>query len=336
MGYNFFIIGGDKRILYLAQDLKEEKNNIKLYGFDKLFDNEEIFEDDDFKMAKSLNEIDKNDIIISAFPMSFDAKNIYAPFAKEDKIIKLDELEKILKDENHILFAGKIPDKIKKQNENKKEKQNEKKEQTENQNENAKEEQEQTEKKKEDPKEEQNEKKIQNQTGIYDFYDDEKITILSTISTAEGAIAKAIEETEISLDDANVLVLGFGRVGKMLASKLHAMNANVYVEARKERDLAWIKALGYNSIPLTKLNENLCKMDIIFNTVPAMILDKEKLILLNRKILIIDLASKPGGVDFETCKRMKFNASLYSGIPGKVAPRTVATYLKDYIMDKIK
>lgn len=299
MGYNFFIIGGDKRILYLAQDLKEEKNNIKLYGFDKLFDNEEIFEDDDFKMAKSLNEIDKNDIIISAFPMSFDGENIYAPFAKEDKIIKLDELEKILKDENHILFAGKIPDKIKKQNENKKE-------------------------------------QTENQTGIYDFYDDEKITILSTISTAEGAIAKAIEETEISLDDANVLVLGFGRVGKMLTNKLHAMNANVYVEARKERDLAWIKALGYNSIPLTKLNENLCKMDIIFNTVPAMILDKEKLILLNRKILIIDLASKPGGVDFETCKKMKFNASLYSGIPGKVAPRTVATYLKDYIMDKIK
>ena len=326
MGYNFFIIGGDKRILYLAQDLKEEQNNIQLYGFDKLFDNEEIFEDDDFKMAKSLNEIDKNDIIISAFPMSFDGENIYAPFAKEDKIIKLEELEKILKDENHILFAGKIPDKIKKQNE--------KKEQTDNQNENAKEEQ--TEKKKEDTKEEQNKKKIENQTGIYDFYDDEKITILSTISTAEGAIAKAIEETEISLDNANTLVLGFGRVGKMLANKLHAMNANVYVEARKERDLAWIKALGYNSIPLTKLNENLCKMDIIFNTVPAMILDKEKLILLNRKILIIDLASKPGGVDFETCKRMKFNASLYSGIPGKVAPRTVATYLKDYIMDKIK
>lgn len=322
MGYNFFIIGGDKRILYLAQDLKEDQNNIKLYGFDKLFHNEEIFEDDDFKMAKSLNEINKNDIIISAFPMSFDGENIYAPFAKEDKIIKLDELEKILKDENHILFAGKIPDKIKKQNENKKEKQKEKKEQTENQ--------------KEDTKEEQNEKEIQNQTGIYDFYDDEKITILSTISTAEGAIAKAIEETEISLDDANVLVLGFGRVGKMLANKLHAMNANVYVEARKERDLAWIRALGYNSIPLTKLNENLCKMDIIFNTVPAMILDKEKLILLNRKILIIDLASKPGGVDFETCKKMKFNASLYSGIPGKVAPRTVATYLKDYIMDKIK
>ena len=77
MGYNFFIIGGDKRILYLAQDLKEEKNNIKLYGFDKLFDNEEIFEDDDFKMAKSLNEIDKNDIIISAFPMSFDGESIY-------------------------------------------------------------------------------------------------------------------------------------------------------------------------------------------------------------------------------------------------------------------
>ena len=330
MGYNFFVVGGDKRILYLAQSLKEDGNNIKLYGFEKLFEYEEIFEDDSFKMAKSLNEIDKNDIIISAFPMSIDGENIYAQFAKKDKIIKLDELEKILKNENHILFAGKIPDKIKKQNEYKKEQQREKQEQIENQNEETKEEQEKY------KRENERENKMKNQIGMYDFFEDEKITILNTISTAEGAIAKAIEETEISLENANVLVLGFGRVGKMLANKLNAMNANVHVEARKEKDLAWIEALGYNSVPLTKLDENLCKMDIIFNTVPAMILNKERLILLNRKIVIIDLASKPGGVDFETCKKLKFKASLYSGIPGKIAPKTASEILREYILENLK
>lgn len=304
MSYNFFIIGGDKRILHLAQELKNDGNNVKLFGFDKVFYNDEnkankwdlknasineineketkeminkanendinelIYEENGFKQAKSLSEIQRDDIIISSIPLTMDGKNVYSPFSNNS--IKINDLEKIIK--NHIFFAGKIPKTMKENNFQISAKLNEN----------------------------------------YDVLEDEKLTILNTIPTAEGAIAKAINETDITIDGANILVLGFGRVGKMLAYKLKALNANVYVEARKEQDLAWIKALGYNEIPINELNDNLCKMDVIFNTIPSLILDKEKLILLNKKILIIDLASKPGGVDFETCKKLKFNASLYS------------------------
>lgn len=329
MRYNFFIVGGDERILHLAENLKEAGNNIKMLGFEKAFytnetkentntlndgkeetidnkikekmyilknkeirenetknnfNNIEIFEENNFKQANSLDEIEAVDIVISSAPLSLDNENVYAPFSNKE--IPLDELKNHIK--GNKFFAGKLTDEF---------------------------------------------KQLENS---YDIFEDEKMTILNTISTAEGAIAKAIENTKITMDNANILVLGFGRVGKMLAKKLKALNANVYVEARKVQDLAWIEALGYNQIDLNELNENLCKMDIIFNTVPSLIMDKERLILLNRRILIIDLASKPGGVDFESTKKMKMNAILYSGIPGKVAPITVSKYIEDYILKILK
>ena len=65
---------------------------------------------------------------------------------------------------------------------------------------------------------------------------------ISVISTAEGAINVAINNTKFTLHGANVLVLGFGRVGKVLAQKLQGMGANVYCEARKKSDLSLITA----------------------------------------------------------------------------------------------
>ena len=96
-----------------------------------------------------------------------------------------------------------------------------------------------------------------------DILKDECFTIKNTVPTAEGAIAKAIELTDINIFRANVMVLGFGRVGKTLCYKLKSLGANVYAEARNEKDLAWIDVLGYKAIPLEKINENLCKMNII-------------------------------------------------------------------------
>ena len=169
-----------------------------------------------------------------------------------------------------------------------------------------------------------------------DILKNEYFTIRNTVPTAEGAIAKAIELTDINIDKANIMVLGFGRVGKTLCYKLKNLGANVYAEARKERDLAWIDVFGYNAIPLEKINENICKMDIIFNTIPELILDKSKLILMNEKTLIIDLASKPGGTDFESANKMGIKAILYSGIPGKIASEYEAELIKEVIYKEIK
>lgn len=169
-----------------------------------------------------------------------------------------------------------------------------------------------------------------------DVLKNESIAILNTIATAEGAIAKAIEETNFNLSSANVLVMGFGKIGKTLANKLKQLNANVYVEARKEYDLAWIETMGYIPIDLKNLNQKLCKMDIIFNTIPFAVLDKSRLILIRKETLLIDLASKPGGIDYNSASKLNLKTITYQGIPGKVAPDTSAEILKKYVYNLIK
>ena len=318
MNYNFFIIGGDKRNLFLAKKLSKDGENVKVFGFDRI--NDEFFANNNIKKITNekelLNELEEREtqakskeierkteaedkelpretifennlkidkqnikIIIGPIPYSTDGKTLYAPFCNKKLDINL------LKDKK--IIAGKIP------------------------------------------------KEAADKESI-DILENEYFTIKNTVPTAEGAIAKAIELTDINIAKANIMVLGFGRVGKTLCYKLKNLGANVYAEARKERDLAWIDVFGYNAIPLEKINENICKMDMIFNTIPELILDKSKLILMNEKTLIIDLASKPGGTDFESANKMGIKAILYSGIPGKIASEYEAELIKEVIYKEIK
>ena len=140
-----------------------------------------------------------------------------------------------------------------------------------------------------------------------------------------------MEMTDITMHGANVLVLGYGRVAKILADKLKGLNANVFCAARKQKDLAHIKALGYNVVDINNMLDVIAKMDIIFNTVPTMILGEKKLIKLNKDTVIIDLASAPGGVDFKVAEDLGIKAYLELALPSKVAPKSSASYLKDAI-----
>lgn len=286
MNYNFLIVGGDLRLLYLAKLLKKEGNNVKIFGFDKIPSKE--LQDLKIEIVDSINDTKEVDIILSSIPLSLDGENIYAPYSNNKIPLK------ILKGKDFI--AGKVTNDI---------------------------------------INEINEGEKNNETKIYDILSDESNIILNTLPTAEGAIAKAIQDTTINITNANVLVLGFGNVGKILCKKLKDIGANVYAEARKNTDLAWIEVYGYNPVPLDKLKENVCKMDIVFNTIPHMILDKSVLILMSNETLVIDLASKPGGVDFESAKKLGIKAYLYSGIPGKIAPETSANYILKYVKEKL-
>lgn len=179
-------------------------------------------------------------------------------------------------------------------------------------------------------------KLITNKEKIIDLLNREELTVLNTISTAEGAIQIAMEETTKTIHGSNILVLGFGRVGKIVANMLKGIGANVYCEARKNSDLSWIRAYGYNPVILNKINENLKDFDIIINTIPSLILNEEKLKILNKETLIIDLASNPGGVDRMKAKELGIRTIWALSLPGKVAPLTSAEFIKDTIYNVFK
>lgn len=174
--------------------------------------------------------------------------------------------------------------------------------------------------------------KKENNNEIIDVLKYEELTVMNVIPTAEGAIQIAMERSKITLHDSNCLVLGFGRIGKILAKMLQGLGANVYCEARKQHDLAWIKAYGYNEIHLNDLNKKLGEFDFIFNTIPHLILDKTNLGLVKKDCILIDLASKPGGIDFDEANRLGLQNEWALALPGKVAPKTAARYIYEMIL----
>lgn len=166
---------------------------------------------------------------------------------------------------------------------------------------------------------------------VIDILKREELAVLNAISTAEGTIEIAIKETISTIHGSKILVMGFGRVGKILSKMLEGIGANVYCEARKYADLAWIKAYGYHPIYLRDLDQNLGKFDIIINTIPHLILNERRLNLVKKDCLIIDIASNPGGVDRVTAKNKKIKVIWALSLPGKVAPATSAEYIKETI-----
>lgn len=157
------------------------------------------------------------------------------------------------------------------------------------------------------------------------------VAILNSIPSAEGAIQIAMEELPITVHGSKAFVLGFGRLGLTLARMLAGLGSRVSVAARKPADLARIFEMGFQPVPFSRLPEFVGEAEIIFNTVPALVLNEPVLRLLKTDVLIIDLASAPGGTDFQAAERLGIKAILAPGLPGKVAPRTAGRILAQVV-----
>ena len=112
--------------------------------------------------------------------------------------------------------------------------------------------------------------------------------------------------------------------------------ANNTIAVRSDNALEQIKNDSLKGIKLDKISEIIGDMDIIFNTIPSLILDEKLLKKVNSKTLIIDLASKPGGVDFQLAKEHSIKTIWALSLPGKVAPYTAGKIIKDTILNYIK
>ena len=280
------IIGGDLRLVKLAEMLYDEGAEVFTYGIENAEETEKI----EAKKCDSLEEcVESSNIIIGPIPFSSNGETMNAPFSKQK--ISVEDLIKMLN--GKILIAGSI-------------------------------------------KQEVYNLANKYQVQVIDILKREELSVLNAISTAEGAIKIAIEETAKNLHGSNILVLGFGRIGKVLSHMLDGLGAKVACEARKNSDLAWIKAYGYEQVPLSELKENLDKFDVIINTIPYMVLDSENLQKVRQDALVIDLASNPGGVDKEAIKERKIKFVWALSLPGKIAPVTSAEFIKETLYNIVK
>lgn len=163
---------------------------------------------------------------------------------------------------------------------------------------------------------------------IYDYGIREEFAVNNAVPTAEGALEIAMREYEGTICHAHCLVAGYGRIGKILSKMLLGLGADVTVSARKLSDLAYIEASGMKAIETEHLSGH---FDVIFNTVPSLIFDAHILAKAASKAIVIDLASYPGGVDFDAAKRMNIRTFWALSLPGKSAPMTAGKIIKNAV-----
>ncbi len=264
MNKKISIIGGDLRMIKLAQMLEQDGNEVTTYGMEKA-------EFTNIKKVEDIKEtISMSDIIISAIPFSKDGVTINAPYS--DKTINIEELA--INKEEKMFIAGSINENVYGQ-------------------------------------------LSKSYKSVIDIMKREELIILNTIATAEGAVKIAIESTEKILQGSNVLILGFGRVGKVVANKFSKMDCNITCAARKAADLAWIQANGYKKMNINEIDESINNFDIIINTVPKVIVNRNILEMMKKDVLIIDLASNPGGIDRIAAQQFNINLNWALALPRK-------------------
>lgn len=169
---------------------------------------------------------------------------------------------------------------------------------------------------------------------IHDFMQIERVAVENAIATAEGTIADAIKESDGNLDNSSCIIFGYGRCARALAKRLEGMNALVTIVARNTAQLQEAYENGYETVYLPDLKQEradekteLLNADYIFNTIPAPVITGDILKKIKKDVLLIDIASKPGGTDFDACRQLGLKSMLSLGIPGKYAPKASADIL---------
>ena len=168
---------------------------------------------------------------------------------------------------------------------------------------------------------------------VCDYYFREEFAVRNAALTAEAAAATLMEMLTESISTVPVLVLGHGRIGRLLSAILKALDAKVTVAARRFSELAWIRSEGMMPLEFRLLDEEIGNFKVVFNTVPAPVLTKEKLVLMDKNALIIDLASEPCGTDFAAAEELGITAKKALGLPGKFAPKTAGEILKETVLN---
>jgi dipicolinate synthase subunit A len=157
---------------------------------------------------------------------------------------------------------------------------------------------------------------------LVELFERDDVAIYNSIPTAEGAVMMAIQNTDITIHGSTCMVLGLGRTGMTLARTLQGLGARVKAGVRREDLFARAFEMGFEPFYMPDLARQSGDIDLLFNTIPTMIVTAQVIAQLPLRACIIDLASKPGGTDFRFAEKRGIKAILAPGLPGIVAPTT--------------
>lgn len=168
-----------------------------------------------------------------------------------------------------------------------------------------------------------------------DYFSSEFLQQRNALPTVEGAIEIAMRNLPVTIAGSKIAVVGFGRLGELLAYKLSLLGAFVTVYARREEALAKAMLYGCSAVKIGEGEEGLLRIDpstrAVFQTVPACLLNEDVLKNLPLHACLIDLASAPGGIDHVAAERLGIHTVWATSLPGKYAPETAGEIIADTI-----
>lgn len=171
----------------------------------------------------------------------------------------------------------------------------------------------------------------ENKNYVIDLLKNEDYIIFNAKITVEGIIKYLIENTKTSLFNSKILVLGYGRIGKILCNVLKSFTENIYCVTYSKEETEIARANTINVILEEDLEKFLKNFEIIINTVPKIILDSKKLNMLYKEAFVLDVASKPGGIDQDFAQKSKINYMWKLGIPSEISPIECAKKIQNEI-----
>ena len=171
---------------------------------------------------------------------------------------------------------------------------------------------------------------------LVDYFAREELTIRNAIPTAEGCIGVLLAQRKRTLWGSVVLLLGFGPVGQAVGTRLAALGAHVTVAARRPAQRAQAESLGMQGAELARLARLAPAFDTVVNTIPAQVLTAPVLARLRPGSLIVDLASRPGGTDFDAAARCGHKAIHALSLPAACAPETAGEIVARTVCEMLR
>lgn len=165
-----------------------------------------------------------------------------------------------------------------------------------------------------------------------DIMKDTKFSEINSSLTAEGLLKYIIENTVCSIENAKILITGYGRCGKAIAHKLSLLGGSISVYDNDTLQADAGKQQGYSFYDMNAYIDTPADFDFIINTIPSPVFKAPFLRKLNRKCVLFDIASAPGGFDNDICQGLALKVIRCPGIPGKTAPRTSGIAMADSIL----
>ena len=164
--------------------------------------------------------------------------------------------------------------------------------------------------------------------------DEADVKKANSIPTVEGIIGDLVYNTDYTINGANIFILGYGNVGTVLTEKLKALGANITVGVLLFEEYKKLTDNNVNCIYTNNkllMNQVMQDNEIIINTVPDLIINKDYLKVVNKNAYILDISSDPHGVNFDSANELQIKNKLLLGIPAKVAPKTAGQILVNKI-----